>query len=128
MVIHKRMTENGQGIPSSPEPLSPAAATEHIRRIAQADDFTLTLSDHAKDRMDERSITSLDIMYVLKSGFIYDEPEDATRLGYFKYKMLNRTPNSNGREVEIVVIPSMHGPKAKVATVMWGDEPTVRGN
>lgn len=77
--------------------------------------------------MKERWITTLDVLYVLKNGFVYDPPEKATRPGYYKYKMINPTPNSNRREVRVVVIPSMEAavPQGKIATVMWADEPDV---
>lgn len=77
--------------------------------------------------MGERGITTLDVMYVLKNGFVYDPPEPATRAGYYKYKMVNPTPNSNRREVRLVVMPSLQSAQAKIATVMWADEPTTGG-
>ena len=77
--------------------------------------------------MTEREIFAADILYVLKNGFIYDEPEEATREGYFKYTMINPTPSSDKRELKIVVIPSIQSTRAKVATVMWKDEPIIRG-
>jgi hypothetical protein len=111
----------------APEPWTPTQATERIRRIAQEDSFDLTLTDHAEDQMRERGITSLDVMYVLKSGFVYDTPEKATRPGLYKYLMLNSTPNSNRREVRIALIPSMQSTQAKIVTVMWADEPVAGG-
>ena len=77
--------------------------------------------------MAERGITTLDVMYVLKNGFVYDPPEPATRVGYYKYKMVNPTPNSNRREVRLVVMPSPQSAQAKIATVMWADEPMTGG-
>jgi hypothetical protein len=106
-----------------PEPWTPAQATERIRRIAHEDCFDLTLSKHAKEQMRERELTSLDVMYVLENGFIYDRPEKASLPGFYKYKMLNATPNSNRREVRVVVIPSLQAAQAKIVTVMWADEP-----
>ena len=91
------------------------------------DDFDLILTDHAQDQMEERGITSVDIMYVLKNGFVYDAAEAATRAGLYKYKINNPTPNSNRREVRLVVIPSPQRPQIKIATVMWADEPMTGG-
>ncbi|HVZ70445.1 MAG TPA: DUF4258 domain-containing protein [Rhizomicrobium sp.] len=110
-----------------PEPWSPAQATERIRRIAQEDSFCLTLTGHAEDQMKERGITAIDVMYVLKNGFVYDPPVQATRAGFYRYSMINPTPNSNRREVRVVLIPSIQAAQAKVATVMWADEPVVGG-
>lgn len=121
------MTEAIPKLVPVPEPWTPTQATERIRRIAQEDSFDLTLTDHAQDQMRERGITSLDVMYVLKSGFVYDTPEKATRPGLYKYLMLNSTPNSNRREVRIALIPSMQSTQAKIVTVMWADEPVAGG-
>jgi hypothetical protein len=110
-----------------PEPWAPTQATERIRRIAKDDSFDLTLSGHAKDQMQVRDLTVLDVLYVLKNGFVYDPPEEATRTGFYKYKMINSTPNSNRREVRVVVIPSIQAAQAKVVTVMWADEPMAGG-
>jgi hypothetical protein len=110
-----------------PEPWTPAQATERIRRIAQEDGFDLVLTDHAEDQMRERGITALDVMYVLKNGFVYEKPEKATRPGLYRYLMLNSTPNSDRREVRVALIPSMQSAKAKIVTVMWADEPVAGG-
>ena len=45
-----------------------------------------------------------------------------SRSGFFKYKMVSTTPNSESREVAVIVIPSPQAPSAKVVTVMWVDE------
>jgi hypothetical protein len=37
------------------------------------------------------------------------------------------TPNSQNREVRVVVIPDWKRKGIKVVTVMWADEPIVRG-
>lgn len=121
------MTDNVRKLTPVPEPWTPAQATERIRRIAQEDSFCLTLTGHAEDQMRERGITTPDVLYVLKYGFVYEPPENATRVGYYKYKMINPTPNSNRREVRLVVIPSIQSAQAKIATVMWADEPMTGG-
>jgi hypothetical protein len=121
------MADNPQKLVPVPEPWTPAQATERIRRIAHEDSFSLTLTDHAEDQMAQRGITTLDVMYVLKNGFVYDPPEPATCLGFYKYRIINPTPNSNRREVRVAVIPSIQSAQAKVATVMWADEPMTGG-
>jgi len=121
------MVDHVQQLVPLPEPWSPAQATERIRRIAQDDCFDLTLSAHAEEQMEMRGLTTLDVMYVLKSGFVYDAAEPATRPGFYKYRMINSTPNSNRREVRVIVIPSMQSTQAKIATVMWTDEPITGG-
>jgi hypothetical protein len=110
-----------------PEPWNAAQATERIRRMAGDDEFNLVLSGHALEQMEEREITVPDVLYVLQNGFIYDAPKRATSWGQFKYDMIGSTPNSNRREVRVIVIPSPSSPAAKAATVMWADEPMVGG-
>lgn len=110
-----------------PEPWTPAQATERLRRIAWDDEFELILARHAEDQMEERGITTLDIMYVLQNGFVYEDPKSATTWGLFRYAMVHPTPNSNRREVKVITIPSAGAPCAKVVTVMWADEPMVGG-
>ncbi len=70
--------------------------------------------------MAERDLVTGDVLHVLKHGFVYDDPEPSTQDGFFKYKMECRTPNSGGRVVRIVVIPST-GNAVKLVTVMWKD-------
>ena len=98
----------------------PAEATVQIRAIARRADLQLVLTLHAEERTSERGLIMGDIMAVLRDGFVYSEPEAATR-GHFKYKMEGTTPNSNGRDVRVIVIP---GPPncLKIVTVMWKDE------
>lgn len=110
-----------------PEPWTPAQATERIRRIASEDTFCLSLAGHAEDQMEERSIWTPDVLYVLQNGFVYDQPVESTRKGLFKYIMISSTPNSDRREVKVVVIPSLQSAAAKVVTVMWRDEPMQGG-
>jgi hypothetical protein len=58
---------------------------------------------------------------VLKLGFVLEEPQPATRPGFFKYVIEATTPNSEGRTVAVVVIPD-GACDLKMITVMWKDE------
>lgn len=80
----------------------------------------MALTFHAKEQMLDRGLIMGDVLHLLKGGFVYDEPEAATR-GHFKYRVEGTTPNSDGRTVRVVVIPSgdCH---IKIVTVMWRDE------
>lgn len=71
--------------------------------------------------MAERDILMGDLLHLLKTGFVFDPPEPATREGYFKYVIEGKTPNSDARTVIAIVIP---GPTSemKVCSVMWRDE------
>jgi hypothetical protein len=69
------MADNVWKLVPLPEPWTPAQATERLRKIAQEANFSLTLTNHAEDQMNERGITTIDVMYVLKNGFVYDPPQ-----------------------------------------------------
>jgi hypothetical protein len=58
---------------------------------------------------------------LLKTGFVYEEPEPSTREGHYKYQIEGSTPNSEGRMVRAVVIPDGNC-AIKIVTVMWKDE------
>ena len=73
------------------------------------------------DRLEERGLIVGDALYVLKNGFVYDEPVPSDADGFFKYAIESKTPNSEGRVVRLVVVPS-GGCDLKIITIMWKDE------
>jgi hypothetical protein len=84
--------------------------------------MTLDLTGHARSQMSERDLIVGDVLHVLKHGFVYEEPESATREGCFKYKLESTTPSST-RTVRVVAIPWVNPAEIKIVTVMWRDEP-----
>ena len=102
------------------QPLSPTKATALLRRIG-ASSPELFWTQHARERLRERGLLVGDALHVLKHGFVYENGEAATRPGCFKYKMERTTPNSAGRIVRIIVIPSTAN-GIIFLTVMWADE------
>lgn len=110
-----------------PEPWTPAQATERIRHIANGR-FDLSYKDHAKDQLAERDLIAGDVIYLLRNGFVFKPPVEATRKPFWKYEMQCRTPNSKNREVRTVVIPDWARAKRgiKLITVMWADEPMIQ--
>ncbi len=102
--------------------MGPTEATEHIRRIANDSDFDVLVTAHAKAKMNDRNLIMGDILHVLKNGFVFNEAEEAKQKGCFKYSMECTTPNSNGRKVRVIAIPSDDRPAAKIITIMWVDE------
>jgi Domain of unknown function (DUF4258) len=102
------------------DPLPPAAATRFIRGL-HGPMLALRYTKHARERMFERELIVGDILHVIKNGFVYEEGESSTRPGFFRYRMECVTPNSNGRTVRLVIIPSENH-SIKVVTVMWADE------
>ena len=107
-------------------PLKPARATEVIRNIARGDP-KMDWKAHAREQMLARDLLVGDAMHVLKFGFVHEEAEPASQNGFYKYRMEYATPNSNGRSVRVIVIPSVQQKALKVVTVMWADEPLNRG-
>ncbi|MCY4129127.1 MAG: DUF4258 domain-containing protein [Gammaproteobacteria bacterium] len=76
---------------------------------------------HAAERMAERDIIVSDILGVLATGCIDDEPTASTRPEYRKYRICGESPNSGNREICLVVIPDPGRPAIKLITVMWKD-------
>lgn len=103
-----------------PQPWNSREATELIRQIASGP-HTFQLTGHARDQMLERGFSSGDVLYVLKKGYVFEEAESSTRIDYYKYKIQCTTPNSNAREVRVVVIPCAASKALKIITVMWCD-------
>jgi hypothetical protein len=110
-----------------PEPWKPAQATERIRAIGCSVEMSLSWKYHAAGQLTERGLIMGDLHYVLRNGFVYEPAEEATRKPFWKYQIQCTTPNSKGREVRAVVIPDWKRKGIKVVTIMWADEPIVRG-
>ncbi|OUD09054.1 hypothetical protein BVC71_10090 [Marivivens niveibacter] len=104
------------------EPWSPTNATYAIREIGQHPALSLAYKVHATQRLLDRGITTSDVLYLLRNGYVYDDPSSATQHGYFRYKIQGKTPNSEGRDVAAVVVPNYNTKTVKVVTVMWVDE------
>ena len=103
------------------QPWSPAKATRELRSYAMNPGFDLLWTGHVRERMAERDLATGDILHILKFGVVFDEAEPATRRGCFKYAMECTTPNSNGRAVRMICIPSPDQPAVKIVTIMWVD-------
>ena len=104
------------------EPWTPAQATERIRHIASGP-FDFSYKNHARDQLEERELIAGDVLYLLRNGFVYKPPVEATKTPYWKYEMQCKTPNSKNRDVKAVVIPDWKRRGIKLVTVMWADEP-----
>ena len=104
------------------QPWRPAQAAERIRWIAQDDATELSYKQHAIEQLRTRNLLMGDVLHVLKTGFVYENPQKASRDGFWKYKIENKSPNSRSREIRVVVIPSVKPQILKIITVMWIDE------
>jgi Domain of unknown function (DUF4258) len=101
-------------------------ATDEIRKIARSKHLSLSYKIHARERLSERSLILSDVLFVLKYGFVYDNPIPSTRLGFNRYKMVSQSPNSGNRSIGVVVIPDKKSCTLKIITVMWVDEKETR--
>ncbi len=97
-------------------------AADEIRKIASSINMVVSYKKHAIERLSERNIIMSDVLYVLKNGFVYEDPIPTTRAGYNKYQMECRSPNSGSRGVRVIVIPDKQNCSLKIITVMWVDE------
>lgn len=102
------------------KPMTPAQATRHIREKLKSGHVDLDFTSHVKTRLEQRGLIMSDVLHVLKHGTVYEEAEPTTRDSFFKYKIECTTPNSGGRSIRLVVIPSPSS-YIKVVTIMWVD-------
>jgi hypothetical protein len=110
-----------------PEPWPPAEATDRFRAMVKDPNFDIGFKLHGEDRMVLREIYMPDILYAIRHGFVYGNAEPAKQPGLYRYTVLGPTPNSGGRDIKVVLIPSMHKSCAKIVSVMWADEVMGRG-
>ena len=104
------------------EKLSPSKATDEVRQLAKTDTLDISKTIHAEDRLSERDILTGDLLYLLRNGFIYEEPERATRPDLWKYVIQGETPNSGGRTLCAVIIPDIKTCHIKFVTCYWKDK------
>lgn len=112
-MANKRYRQNG---------LSPPDATDKIRALACDDLANLYQAEHFIERLCERDLIMADARHVLKHGFVYDQPEEATQPNLWKYKIEGKSPNSGNRQIGVVVIPDFQGRSYKLVTIYWVDE------
>lgn len=104
------------------QPWNPADATKYINLLAKRGVAVLHYTKHCKERMAERGIIVRDILYVLKIGFVYEEPESASRDGFYKYKIEGDSLSSENRVLRIIAIVDERKEEIKIVTAMFVDE------
>lgn len=104
------------------QPWTPADATSFINELGKSSDLDILATDHADEQMALRGLIMGDVLHALKRGYVYAEPEPATRKGLYKYAIESRTPNSGARDIRVIVIPDCQRIECKIITVMWKDE------
>jgi hypothetical protein len=109
-------------MPNDDQPWKPAKATEMINAISRSKTCGFSYKLHAKERMDERGLLVSDVLYVLRHGYVYAEPEASTLNGFYKYQVESQSPNSGARFLRVVDVPDAKSCQIKVITIMWRDE------
>ena len=109
--------EEPQREPAAVVPMRPETVRDLVHRLA-ADTANIKWSTHALGRMDERGITDLVAVDVLRKGDLKGDIEPGQSPGEWKVKMV-RTVKGR-REVGVVVL-TIRNAKLFVKTVEWED-------
>jgi hypothetical protein len=89
-----------------------------IRRLA-AQSGNVSFSDHALDRMEERDLTTLDVVRALRIGDIAGNIEAGNGMGEWKCKVVER--RKRARDIGVATIV-MKDSKLFIKTVEWEDK------
>ena len=89
-----------------------------IIRKAAMDSGNVGYSEHALDRMEERDITTMDVLRVLRTGDIVGGIESGRQAGEWKCKMVARKKGS--RDIGVVTVVLRSG-RLFLKTVEWED-------
>lgn len=87
-------------------------------RHAAGDSNNVAFSEHALDRMEERDLTTMDALRVLRSGDIVGNIEMGRGAGEWKCKVVARRKGS--REIGVATVVLRSG-RLFVKTVEWED-------
>lgn len=104
------------------QPWTAAVATRTINQIAKNPQCDMSYVHHVSMRLKERNLLISDLLYVLKNGFVYAEPQESTLADHYKYRIEGQSPNSGSRYLRAVAIPDEKSCQIKVITIMWRDE------
>ena len=103
------------------QPWKTSDATSIINRIAKNPLCEFSYTKHVRDRMSERNLIISDILYVLRTGYVYEEPEESSIDGFYKYQIEGQSPNSGARYLRVIAVPDPNECQIKVITIMWRD-------
>ncbi len=95
----------------------PAQLRDQIRKLA-TDSKNVFFGDHALDRMEEREITTLDALRVLRTGEISGDIAPGKNVGEWKCKIVAGRRGS--REIGVATVVLTAG-RLFVKTVEWED-------
>lgn len=96
---------------------SPAEMLAQIKHLAK-NSVNVGFSDHAEERMDERGISDLDVLRVLRGGDISGSIEPGRNEGEWKCKIT--APVKGRREVGVATL-LIRNKKLRIKTVEWED-------
>ena len=100
-------------------PMRPKLADIHatIRRLA-VEDRSVFISYHARERMEQRAITRIDVIRVLQRGHVDGQIDAGENPGEWKCKVVANVRGS--RDIGVVTLV-IGGDKLLVKTVEWED-------
>jgi len=96
--------------------LTSKIAEKRIREAALLSQNVI-FSDHAFERMDERGITDIQVLDILRTGMVLEEPEKTSQ-GEWKCKIIKELRGR--RDAGVIVIIITNG-KLFLKTVEWED-------
>ncbi len=99
-----------------------------INTMARSDDLDLCYTEHCVKRMQERGITTSDILFVLKTGIVQAYQGRAKPLSHkiYKYLVIGQHLTKN-RDLGLVILVEIDRLKLpaiklqKIVTTMWRD-------
>jgi hypothetical protein len=97
--------------------LKPSQVLTMVHSISQ-DSSNVSFGNHALDRMDERGITTLDTLRVLRQGELRGKVEAGLNKGEWKCKVVKKMKGM--REIGVVTIVMSAG-RLFIKTVEWED-------
>jgi superfamily I DNA and/or RNA helicase len=95
----------------------PAQLLLQVQEIA-ADSSKVMFGDHSLDRMEERGITTLDVLRVLRAGDIKGSIDAGKNIGEWRCKIVKQMKGT--REIGVVTIVK-NADRLFIKTVEWED-------
>ena len=93
-----------------------AGRAEAIIKSLSQDSTNVIMGYHAQERRDERDIFDEDVLKILRSGMVIEQPTPADRNGEWKCKIIKKLRGN--RDAGVVTIILLNG-KLFVKTVEW---------
>ncbi len=85
-----------------PQPLTPEAATERIRKIAKGG-YTFSWTDDVKEKLRAGGLVVGDINYICKNGTVVAVADATNHPGHYKYRVASRSPSSSKKIIVIEI-------------------------